>query len=103
MICSWLKAQTNSRKFADMNQSQISCLESPQNEDSPFAFRILDRVLVLGLCALLIFAVGAVEDWSTFLFEVGAVGLGLLWMVKQLAFGQRHISKNPLYLPACLF
>jgi len=48
-------------------------------------------------------AFGAVEDWSIFLFEIGAAVLGLVWISKQLASGQLHILKNPLYLPACLF
>jgi O-antigen ligase len=89
-----------------MNQNQTPCLESPQTEGPPFISRFLDRVLVPGLCVLLIFAVlafGAVEDWSIFLFEVGAAVLGLIWMGKQLACGQFQILKNPLYLPACLF
>ena len=89
-----------------MNQNQTSCLASPQTEAPPFASRFLDRVLVLGLSGLLILAVlafGAVEDWSIFLFEIGAAVLGLVWISKQLASGQLHILKNPLYLPACLF
>ena len=43
---------------------------------------ILQWVLILGLCALLIFAVlafGAVEKWSTFSFEAGAAVLFLVW------------------------
>ena len=89
-----------------MNQNQTSCLASPQTEAPPLASRFLDRVLVLGLSGLLILAVlafGAVEDWSIFLFEIGAAVLGLVWISKQLASGQLHILKNPLYLPACLF
>jgi O-antigen ligase len=66
----------------------------------------LQWVLVLGLCALLIFAVlafGAVEEWSTFAFEAGAAVLFLLWAGKQLVSRQVKLSKNPLYLPAFLF
>ncbi|MGA7564459.1 MAG: O-antigen ligase family protein [Terriglobales bacterium] len=67
---------------------------------------ILHWVLVLGLCALLIFAVlafGAVYEWSTFAFEAGAAVLFVVWAAKQLVSGQVKLSKNPLYLPAFLF
>jgi O-antigen ligase len=68
--------------------------------------RILQRVLVLGLCALLIFAVlwfGAVEERSTFAFEAGAAALFLLWAANQLVCGQLKLSMNPLYPPTFLF
>jgi O-antigen ligase len=68
--------------------------------------RILQRALVLGLCALLIFAVlafGAVEEWSTFAFEAGAAALFLLWAANQLVSEQLKLSKNPLYPPTFLF
>ena len=68
--------------------------------------RILDQVLVFGLCALLIFGVlafGAVEEWSAFTFEAGAAALFLIWAGKQLALGSVGLSKSPLYLPVVLF
>jgi O-antigen ligase len=67
---------------------------------------ILPRVLVLGLCVLLIFAVlafGAVEKWSTLTFEAGAASLLLIWAGQQLVSKELKLSRNPLYLPACLF
>ena len=67
---------------------------------------ILQRALVLGLCAILIFAVlafGAVEEWSTFAFEAGAAALFLLWAANQLFSEQVRLSTNPLYLPTFLF
>ena len=67
---------------------------------------ILQWVLVLGLCALLIFAVlafGAVDEWSTFAFETGAAVLFLVWAGKQLASKELKLSQNPLYLPAFFF
>jgi O-antigen ligase len=67
---------------------------------------MLRWVLVLGLCALLIFAVlafGAVDEWSTFAFEAGAAVLFLVWAGKQFVSRQVKLSKNPLYLPALLF
>jgi O-antigen ligase len=75
-------------------------------QDPRGAQKILDRVLVLGLCLLLIFGVlafGAVEDWSIFAFETGATILFLAWAGKQLLSGQVKVSNNPLYLPAFLF
>jgi O-antigen ligase len=67
---------------------------------------VLRWVLVLSLCALLIFAVlafGAVDEWSTFTFEAGAAALFLIWAGKQLVSKQVKLSKNPLYLPTILF
>jgi O-antigen ligase len=67
---------------------------------------ILEWVLVLGLCSLLIFAVlafGAVDEWSTFVFEAGAAVLFLVWVGKQVVSRQVKLSKNPLHLPALLF
>jgi O-antigen ligase len=63
-------------------------------------------VLTLGLCAVLIFAVlafGAVEKWSTFVFEAGTAVLVLVWAGKQLVSRKLELSKNSLYLPAVLF
>ena len=67
---------------------------------------IPQRVLVVGLCVLLIFAVlafGAVNEWSTFAFEAGAAVLFLVWAGRQFVSRQVTLSKNPLYLPAFLF
>lgn len=66
----------------------------------------LDRLFVFSLCSLLIFAVlafGAVQEWSTFAFEVGAAVLFLFWAGKQAISGQLKLSSNPLYLPALSF
>jgi O-antigen ligase len=63
-------------------------------------------VLTLGLCAVSIFAVlafGAVEKWSTFVFEAGTAVLFLVWVGKQFVSRKVKLSKNPLYLPALLF
>ncbi|MGA9472837.1 MAG: O-antigen ligase family protein [Terriglobales bacterium] len=67
---------------------------------------ILQWAFVLGLCSLLIFAVlafGAVDEWSTFVFEAGAAVLFLVWAGKQVVTRQVKLSKNPLHLPALLF
>src|SRR6266849_10163123 len=66
----------------------------------------MQRVLVLGFCALLIFAVlafGAVYEWSTFAFEASAALLFLVWAGEKLVSKKIELSKNPLYLPAFLF
>jgi len=66
----------------------------------------LQRVLVGGLGALLVFAIlafGAVEEWSTFVFEAGATILFLAWAGKQIVSGRVKLSKNALYPPALFF
>lgn len=66
----------------------------------------LRNALVIGLGVLLAFGVlafGAVDAWSTFTFEAGAVVLFLLWAAEQVISGKVTLSKNPLYLPAALF
>lgn len=78
-------------------ESQDACAQAPT---------ILPRLLVFGLCGLLIFAVlafGAVEEWSTFAFETGAAALFLVWAALQLRTDEMELSKNPLYLPSLLF
>ena len=67
---------------------------------------ILQSVLARGLFVLLAFGIlafGAVHEWSTFVFEAGAVILFLLWAGTQIASGQLKLSNNPLYLPALFF
>jgi O-antigen ligase len=68
--------------------------------------RDLQWVFVGGLCAVLFFAIlafGAVEEWSTFTFEVGTGILFLLWAGQQLLSGQLKLARSPLYLPAMCF
>ncbi len=63
-------------------------------------------VLIVGLGALLIFAVlafGAVQEWSTFVFEAGAAVLFLVWAGEQVALGRVKLSSNSLYPPALFF
>lgn len=81
---------------------------------SPIAFsppvsrigRLLNSVLVTGICALLAFgplALGAVQPWSICVLEVATALLILIWGVRELANGAFHISPNPLYIPMALF
>ncbi len=68
--------------------------------------QVLRWVLVLSLCAVLIFAVlafGAVDEWSTFTLEAGAAALFLTWAGKQLISKRLKVSQHPLYLPTLLF
>jgi O-antigen ligase len=67
---------------------------------------ILQWSFVLGLCGLLIFAVmafGAVEEWSTFIFEAGAAVLFLLWAGQQFMSRQLKVSRNLLFPPIAAF
>ncbi len=67
---------------------------------------VIRWVLVLGLSAVLIFAVlafGAVDEWSTFTLEAGAAALFLTWVVKQFISQRLKLSKNSLYMPSLLF
>ena len=62
--------------------------------------------VVAGLSAALVFAIlafGAVQEWSTFVFEIAASVLFLAWAQKQWNAGHIQLSKNPLYLPALFF
>lgn len=59
-----------------------------------------------GLCAVLFFGIlafGAVDEWSTFVFEAGAGFLFLAWVGKQIFSAQLKLAGSPLYLPALCF
>jgi O-antigen ligase len=63
-------------------------------------------LFVAGLCAVLFFAIlafGAVDEWSTFVFEAGAGFLFLAWAGKQIFSAQLKLAGSPLYLPALCF
>lgn len=63
-------------------------------------------LFVAGLSAVLFFAIlafGAVDEWSTFVFEAGAASLLLAWVVKQIFAAQVKLAGSPLYLPAFCF
>ena len=66
----------------------------------------LDNVVLYGTFGLLMcgpLAFGAVEPWSMFLLEVGAVVLALLWLAKQWLEEEIKILWNPLFLPMGAF
>lgn len=66
----------------------------------------LGSVLLYGTFALLMFgplAFGAVEPWSIFIVETGAVVLSAVWLAKQWLDGEINILWNPLFLPMVAF
>jgi O-antigen ligase len=66
----------------------------------------LASVLLYGTFGLLMFgplAFGAVEPWSIFVVEVGAVLLSALWLAKQWVDGEINLLGNPLFLPMAAF
>jgi O-antigen ligase len=79
------------------------------------AHRKLDRQLLsvqvgnivfYGTFALLMFgplAFGAVEPWSIFIVQIGAVVLAVLWLAKQWLDEEIKILWNPLFLPMSVF
>jgi O-antigen ligase len=66
----------------------------------------IGSVLLYGTFGLLMFgpiAFGAVEPWSIFVLETGALLLTLLWLAKQCIDEQLTIHPNPLFLPMAAF
>src|SRR5215472_4175881 len=66
----------------------------------------IDAILLYGTFGLLMFgpiAFGAVEPWSIFLVETGAVLLTLTWLAKQWLKEHVFIIWNPLFLPMGAF
>lgn len=62
--------------------------------------------LLYGTFGLLMFgplAFGAVEPWSIFVVEAGALILTLLWVAKQFVDQELTIERNPLFLPMAAF
>jgi O-antigen ligase len=63
-------------------------------------------LFVTALCAVLFFGIlafGAVDEWSTFVFEAGTACLFLAWVGKQIFSAQLKLAGSPLYLPALCF
>ena len=66
----------------------------------------IDEILLYGTFGLLMFgpiAFGAVEPWSIFVVETGAMLLALTWLAKQWMKEQIVIIWNPLFLPMGAF
>lgn len=66
----------------------------------------LGAVVLYGTFGLLMFgplAFGAVEPWSIFVVQSGAVMLSALWLAKQWLDGEIAISWNPIFAPMLAF
>jgi O-antigen ligase len=66
----------------------------------------MGAALLYGTFGLLMFgplAFGAVEPWSMFVMEAGALLLTLLWLAKQWVDQELMIEWNPLFLPMVAF
>jgi O-antigen ligase len=60
------------------------------------------RLIRVGICALLVFAVashGAVEDWARAVLEIGAALLFLIWAVRAYFGGEQKLVIPSLLLP----
>jgi O-antigen ligase len=63
-------------------------------------------IILYGTFGLLMFgplAFGAVEPWSIFIVETGAVVLTLLWITKQWLDNEIDVLWNPIFLPMAAF
>ncbi len=66
----------------------------------------LGKAVFLGTFGLLMFgpvAFGAVEPWSIFCLEAGALLLTLAWFARQWLNGELEVRSNPLFLPMGVF
>jgi O-antigen ligase len=66
----------------------------------------IGRIVLYGTFGLLMFgplAFGAVESWSIFILQAGALLLTLLWLAKQWLDGELTVHWNPLFLPMSAF
>lgn len=66
----------------------------------------MGAIVLYGTFGLLMFgplAFGAVEPWSIFIVETGAVLLTGLWLAKQYVDGEINVLWNPLFLPMAAF
>lgn len=64
------------------------------------------RVLRVGICVLLTFAVlafGGVEEWAQAVLEVGFALLLVIWAVRVYSWRQEQISLSPLLFPLLAF
>jgi len=80
--------------------------EKTSNITPQFVSERIGLILLYGTFGLLMFgplAFGAVEPWSIFVVETGAVALTLLWLAQQRLEGEVNILWNPLFLPMAAF
>jgi O-antigen ligase len=77
----------------------------PEINPQALAARI-GMIVLYGTFGLLMFgplAFGAVEPWSIFILQAGALLLTLLWFAKQWLDGELTVHWNPLFLPMAAF
>ena len=86
-------------------ETSFSIDSSLDNSQGSGLGRTIDSVVVVGLCALLAFAIlafGAAEYWAMCVVQVGAAALFALWVVGQLSRGRIEVHYSPLFIPAVL-
>jgi O-antigen ligase len=91
-------AQPRSRRVRRFDRLQATLSAVPDSA--------LDTFLLYATFGLLMFgplAFGAVDHWSTFLLEAGALLLFLVWLIKQSRDSEMVIQWNPLFLPMAGF
>lgn len=74
--------------------------------DSLYSSARIGEILLYGIFGLLMFgplAFGAVEKWSVYLLEIGAVLLIVLWLAKQWIDHEINLQWNPLFAPMSAF
>lgn len=83
----------------------MSGQNTAESERAQLSLR-LGNALLYGTFGLLMFgplAFGAVEPWSIFVLETGALVLALMWLAKQYIDEELTIEWNPLFLPMAVF
>jgi len=88
--------------------SSPKAITAPHTLDLPMsrATKTVDLALAVGICLLLAFgplAFGAVQEWSTFVLEVGTAICIALWTLREITKPQLEIIFNPLFVPILLF
>src|SRR5690349_22702351 len=92
------KSQPNTDAHAADAPVEIGGAKAPRDSS--------DRTLLVGTCALLLFAplaFGAVEPWAVFLLEAASAALLMAWAFNELRSFQLSIALNPLFAPMLAF
>jgi O-antigen ligase len=100
------RRSTHRAKSADPGSGWVRRFNQLQTRLSAVPDSALDTFLLYGTFGLLMFgplAFGAVDHWSTFVLEAGALLLFLVWLIKQSRDREIVIQWNPLFLPMAGF